>query len=164
MAKRCSICVSPKLTRVDQMILRGETLAEISRKHGFSQDSVGRHRRHMRLAMKSAADLQAGYGASLLDQIQHVKAEVEALANEAAHRRDTSGALKALREQLRILELEARLSGQLETGNRTQVNVQINQDRADKLVDEGTQIRIAQDYLSRHAPHLLAPAVQEVRA
>lgn len=161
MAKPCSVCVSHKLARVDQSILKGETLACISRKFGFSPDALGRHRKHMRTAMKTAVALQADYGSSLLDQIQKIKADVESLASEAAHRRDTGGALKALREQLRVIELEARLSGELETSNKVNVAVQVNNEaRFDKLVPLEAQIRVAHDFLMRKAPHLLAVSTE----
>jgi hypothetical protein len=61
----------------------------------------------------------------LLVEIGRIRADAERLQGEAERRRDVRAALKAIHERLAIVELEAKLSGQIENGHKSiTVNVQ----------------------------------------
>ncbi|HEX9112351.1 MAG TPA: hypothetical protein VF845_12800 [Terriglobales bacterium] len=63
------------------------------------------------------------YGSALLAEIGRIRADAERLQIESERRQDVRGALRAIHERLAVVELEAKLSGQIETGQR---NVTIN--------------------------------------
>ena len=127
MGRRCLVCSSPKLLAIDRALLRAEQLKAISRRFGISADSLGRHKKHMQLVIAKAAALveqkDLAYGSALLAEISRIKADAERLQIESERRQDLRAALKAIHERLAVVELEAKLSGQIETGQK---NVTIN--------------------------------------
>src|SRR3989442_411188 len=123
MARTCTICSHPKLVSIDRQLLRGDMLNSIAHRFHVSPDAVGRHRRHMRTAMlkaQSACEKQdLVYGQTLIDEVKAIKADAERLQLEAEGRRDIRAALQAIRERVGIVELQAKLMGEIQTGNRS---------------------------------------------
>src|SRR5437588_10276308 len=129
MSRTCTICSHPKLVNIDRQLLRGDMLNSIAHRFHVSPDAVGRHRRHMRTAMlkvQAAAEKQdLVYGQTLIDEVKLIKADAERLQLEAEGRRDIRAALQAIRERVGIVELQAKLMGEIQTGNRSvTVNLQ----------------------------------------
>jgi len=128
-ARTCTICAHAKLVNIDRQLLRGDMLNGIAHRFHVSPDAVGRHRRHMRTAMlkaQAAAETQdLVYGQTLIDEVKAIKADAERLQLEAEGRRDIRAALQAIRERVGIVELQAKLMGEIQTGNRSvTVNLQ----------------------------------------
>src|SRR5437762_10993311 len=63
------------------------------------------------------------YGSALLAEIGRIRAYAERLQLESERRQDVRGALRAIHERLAVVELEAKLSGQIDTSPK---NVTIN--------------------------------------
>ena len=59
------------------------------------------------------------YGQTLIDEVKAIKADAERLQLEAEGRRDIRAALQAIRERVSIVELQAKLMGEIQTGNRS---------------------------------------------
>jgi len=122
-ARTCTVCSHPKLLNIDRQLLRGDTLKNIAHRFHLSEDAVGRHRRHMRTAMlkaeAAAEKTDLIYGQTLIDEVKAIKADAERLQLEAEGRRDIRGALQAIRERVSIVELQAKLMGEIQTGNRS---------------------------------------------
>ena len=78
---------------------------------------------------------------SLLGQLEDLVREVQLMKEEAQFAGDRRTALACMREFCRIVELIARLRGDLDERNQTNI-VQVN-------VDAETAIRIAETYLKR---------------
>lgn len=112
---------------MDNLLLRGEQLKAVARRYSVSEDALGRHKRHMQLVIAKAAAIveqkDVAYGSALLAEIGRIRADAERLQIESERRQDVRGALRAIHERLAVVELEAKLSGQIETGQR---NVTIN--------------------------------------
>src|SRR5215469_8095870 len=112
---------------MDKLLLRGEQLKAVARRYSVSEDALGRHKKHMQLVIAKAAAVveqkDLAYGSALLEEIGRIKADAERLQLESERRRDVRGALRAIHERLAVVELEAKLSGQIETGQK---NVTIN--------------------------------------
>jgi hypothetical protein len=123
MARTCTICKHPKLLNIDRQLLRGDLLKTIAQRFHLSPDAVGRHRRHMRTAMlraEAAAEKpDLIYGQTLIDEVKAIKASAERLQLEAEARQDIRAALQAIRERVSIVELQAKLMGEIQTGNRS---------------------------------------------
>jgi len=62
---------------------------------------------------------ELAYGSALLAEIGRIRADAERLQMESERRLDVRGALRAIHERLAIVELEAKLSGQIETGQKS---------------------------------------------
>jgi hypothetical protein len=127
MARVCTICNHHRRDSVDKLLLRGEQLKAVSRRYSVSEDALGRHKKHMQLVIAKAAAVveqkELAYGSALLEEIGRIKADAERLQLESERRRDVRAALRAIHERLAVVELEAKLSGQIETGQK---NVTIN--------------------------------------
>jgi hypothetical protein len=112
---------------MDKALLRGEQLKAVARHYGVSDDALGRHRRHIQMVIAKAAAVveqkDLAYGSALLAEIGRIRADAERLQIESERRQDVRGALRAIHERLAVVELEAKLSGQIESGQK---NVTIN--------------------------------------
>jgi hypothetical protein len=78
------------------------------------------------LKAQAAAERQdLAYGQTLIDEVKAIKADAERLQLEAEGRRDIRAALQAIRERVGIVELQAKLMGEIQTGNQSvTVNLQ----------------------------------------
>src|SRR5690242_8488304 len=127
MARTCTICHHHRRDAMDKALLRGEQLKAVARRYGVSDDALGRHRKHMQMVIAKAAAVveqkDLAYGSALLAEIGRIRADAERLQIESERRQDIRGALRAIHERLAVVELEAKLSGKIETGQK---NVTIN--------------------------------------
>ena len=114
---------------MDKALLRGEQLKAVARRYSVSDDALGRHRKHMQLVIARAAaqveQKDLAYGSALLAEIGRIRADAERLQVESERRQDVRGALRAIHERLAVVELEAKLSGQIDTAPKSlTINVQ----------------------------------------
>jgi len=112
---------------MDKLLLCGEQLTSVASRYSVSEDALGRHRKHMQLVIAKAVALveqkDVAYGFALMAEIGRIRADAERLQLESERRQDVRGALRAIHERLAVVELEAKLSGQIDT---SQKNVTIN--------------------------------------
>src|SRR5690348_17238466 len=103
----CTVCSANVKRRhyVDRALLKGQSLAAVGRKYGFSPDVIGRHRRHLSLAITQATvDTAAGepvavpadYGRALLDDIAELKRDAKRCFTKAEASRDMGKMIRAL--------------------------------------------------------------------
>src|SRR5436190_12848813 len=75
LARTCTICHHHRRDTMDKALLRGEQLNSVARRHGVSDDALGRHRKHMQLVIaKAAAQVEQkdlAYGSALLASRAH---------------------------------------------------------------------------------------------
>jgi hypothetical protein len=114
---------------MDKLLLRGEQLKSVARRYAVSEDAIGRHKKHLQVVIAKAAtsveQKDLAYGSALLAEIGRIRADAERLQLESERRQDVRGALRAIHERLAVVELEAKLSGQIETGQKSvTINVQ----------------------------------------
>jgi len=126
-ARSCSVCTHHRRDSMDKQLLRGEQLKSVARHFSVSEDALGRHKKHMQLVIAKAAAIvdqkDVAYGSALIAEIGRIRADAERLQLESERRQDVRGALRAIHERLAVVELEAKLSGQIDT---SQKNVTIN--------------------------------------
>ena len=158
MSRTCTICTHDRRDVMDKALLRGEQIAIVSRRFSVSEDALGRHRKHAQLVIAKAAAVaeqhELAYGSALLAEIGRIRADAERLQRESELRRDVRGALRAIHERLAIVELEAKLSGQIET---SQKNVTINL----QAISPEEAVEYARDILELFAPAVTPPALIE---
>ena len=147
---------------MDKLLLRGEQLKSVARRYSVSDDALGRHKKHMQAVIVKAAAVveqkDVVYGSALLAEIARIRADAERLQLESESRRDVRGALRAIHERLAVVELEARLSGQIDSQKNVTINVQ--------AISPEEAIEYARDILELFAPAaqpetvLLAPIIE----
>ena len=148
MARSCSICTHHRRDTMDKALLRGEQITVVARRYSVSDDALGRHKRHMQVVIGKAAAVaeqkDLAYGSALLAEIGRIRADAERLQIESERRRDLRGALRAIHERLAVVELEARLSGQIETQKSVTINLQ--------AISPEEAVEYAHDVLELFAP------------
>jgi len=130
---------------MDRLLLRGDQLRAVARRFSVSDDALGRHKKHMQVAMLKAAvhieQKDAAYGGSLLAEVARIRADAERLQLESESRRDLRGALRAIQTRLTLIELEARLTGRIDAGQKNELHLHFPPDRA---------LAVAEAYVARH--------------
>ena len=128
MARTCTICTHHRRDSMDKQSLRGEQLKSVARHFSVSEDALGRHETHAdcdREGCGSGRSENVAYGSALLAEIGRIRADAERLQLESERRHDVRGALRAIHERLAVVELEAKLSGKIDSSQRNlTINVQ----------------------------------------
>ena len=126
MARTCTVCLHPRRPEVDAALLAGEPLRTIADQFGRSKTALLRHREHVVPALalaKQAAEVADAD--SLLEKVRGLEADARRIAAAAEVAADLRTALAGVRELTRIVELLARLRGEL--GNEGSVTVNVIQ-------------------------------------
>jgi hypothetical protein len=143
MPRKCSLCIHERREQIEQALLCGDSYRIVAQRFTVSRDAVARHRRHLPAALAHARELkEVVHGNSLLEQLRELTSEAQRLKAAAENAGDYRGALAAVRELCRIVELIAKLSGELESHSETKIlNV---------TLDAETARRISDTFLARH--------------
>lgn len=170
MARSCTICTHHRRDSMDKALLRGESLKAVASLYSVSEDALGRHKKHMQLVIAKAAALveqkDLAYGSALLAEIARIRADAERLQIESERRQDVRGALRAIHERLAVVELEAKLSGQIDTGQKNvTINVQtISPEEAIEYARDILQLFSTDGVPRRELPVPVAEAQSDVAA
>ncbi len=117
----CSVCSHPRVGEIDQALAGGVPLRKLAARYGLSSSPLHRHRhRHLPGALVAVHHERA---TSTLDRVEALLPRVEALLTRAERDRKSGSALAAVREARALLELTARLKGELATQPQTTVNL-----------------------------------------
>ena len=143
MPRRCSVCTHPRRPEIDHAIVSGNSYRTVAQQFAVSRDAVVRHRRHLSVALaKPLNSEQMTPPESLLAHLEELKSEAQRLKQKAEGDGDYRTALAAVRELCRIVELVAKLCGQIDSRAETKIlNVNFDQD---------TVNRITKTFLARH--------------
>ena len=90
----------------------------IAGQYGLSKSSVARHREHIRQAIEQA---EGDISSRLVAKIQELASDAQRIKRDAMKSGDLRTALSAIHELTRIIELQAKMAGELK--NETNVNV-----------------------------------------
>src|SRR5215471_17288056 len=144
MPRACTICAHPQRDRIDQALLAGQPLREITGRVPIRKSALHRHKQHLHTTLTRAkmAD-EALRGDSLLEDLRGLAAEASRLKQKAERSGDLRTAMAGLRELARLIEIRARVVGKLR-------DREINFNVLSVSVDDSTARRIAETYLARH--------------
>ena len=106
----------------------GQPLRDIAGRFGTSRSALLRHRKAdipatLAKAKQAADDVQ---GETLFEQVKGLAAEAKAILEEARASNNHSVALQAIGRAEKLLELEARLLGELNQDTRVAVGIKVN--------------------------------------
>ena len=117
----CKPCGHPLRTEIDTEIVKGVPLRVISQAFTISTGSLCRHKAHIRADLALAIQSQPGEreerGSALYNRIEKLVCEAEAILVSAKAKEDFRGANGALGAAAKLLDLCARLSGELQVPN-----------------------------------------------
>ena len=142
MPRTCTVCVHPQLDEINRLIIGREPLRNIAKRVSLSTAALFRHAKHIPAALARASEAATVARADgLLDQLRELTAEAQRIKQKAEKEGDYRAALAAVRELCRIVELIARLRGELD--ERVQMNI------LNVRLDPDTATRVAETYLAR---------------
>jgi len=161
MPRICTICNHPDRAKIDELLVIGTSLRIVAKQLGLSPASVFRHKTHISASLVEARD--AGEVAradelldkvqSLLNQTADLYADARRIQRDAERDKDKRLALHAIREAVMVareargvLELLARLSGQLEDRQRIRVEAQFETYNLSLLSDAELELVEAGDF------------------
>lgn len=116
MPRPCNLCRYPARKEVDAILLEGtESFRSIAKRIGTSPAGVLRHRdNHLPERMVRAHDAREIAAAdSLTGKLLAIEAEARRIGKKAEAEGDLRAALMAVRELVRMVELAAKMSGEL---------------------------------------------------
>ena len=143
MPRKCSICVNGSRTEIEQSVLAGDSYRAVAQRFQVSRDAVVRHRRHLKAATPNSIQVEQIFeSGSLIEQLRRLTSEAQRLKEKAEMAGDFRTALAAVRELCRIVELVAKLRGEID--GRNEINV------VNFQLDAETVKRIEETFLARH--------------
>jgi len=126
MPRQCTVCVHPERQAIDRAILAGEPKSVISRRWGLPPDATERHakvghvvRHEQIIAGKSV--LAPREGDDLLEKLEELVKIVRDVMGRCIQNNQYVASLACARELVRIYELVAKLTGQLDESARVNI-------------------------------------------
>jgi hypothetical protein len=143
MYRKCSICNHDRRQEIERALLHGESNRAVAQRFTVARSAVASHLKHVSTALTQARKLrEIEDGKSILIQLRELNLEAEQLKARADRAGDYRTALAALREKTRIVELEARLTGELNERPETKI--------LNFTLDAETARRMTETFLARH--------------
>ncbi len=127
MPRPCSICIHPKRAEIDAALVAGGAYRNVATRFDAGPSSVKRHTEHISLTMAKAEQArevtEAAHGGTLLEQIAELQGDARRIATAAEKDGDLRTALAGIRELIRIVEILAKIQGEI--SDATTVTVQV---------------------------------------
>jgi hypothetical protein len=143
MPRTCTVCGSADRAYIDRALLAGEPLRNIAERVSLSVTSLFRHKSHLSETLKeSHKAAEASRADSLVDQLKQLTEDARRIQKKAEAANDYRSALAAVRELTRLVELAARLTGELD--DRPEMKV------LNLTIDTETARRMSEVFLARH--------------
>lgn len=123
MPRTCTVCTHAEREAIDAALVAGEPYRGIAQRYAASPDAVFRHRSdHVPATLAQAAEAwEVARADTLLDQLTELRGDARRIGSKAEGAGDLKTALAGIRELVRIVELTAKLVGELD--ERPTVNV-----------------------------------------
>jgi hypothetical protein len=143
MCRKCRICSHDRRQEIEHAVLRGESHRAVAQQFTVPRSAVARHLKHVSAALTQARKLrEVEDGKSILIQLRELKIQVEQIKVRADRAGDYRTSLLALREKTRLVELQARLTGELNERPETKI--------LNFTLDAETARRMKETFLARH--------------
>ena len=123
--QQCTICIHPQRTEIDQAITRGDAHRAIARQFGVSRHALDRHKKNGHIAQqiaKAAEAKEIAQAENLLSKITTLQETADRILDKAEKAGDIRAACAAIREVRGVLELMAKVTGELK-GDGVTVNI-----------------------------------------
>ena len=133
---RCSICRHPERRALEEAHVSGATLRELARRYGKDKSTIHKHvSQHMPRSVREAAQAieERSHGDGILSELLSLREEARRLQSLAEKKGDVRTAISAIRELTRLVELKARVMGEIRDREISITNVQIDPETAEKM-------------------------------
>src|SRR5689334_4647648 len=119
----CTVCVHPAREEINRALITNKPYRSVAKRFGVSEPATFRHRQHMPTALVKAREAEEIAKAdSLVDELHALASKARALMAKAEESDDIKTALVGLREIARLLELRARVAGEISAA-QVQINI-----------------------------------------
>ena len=115
MPQQCTVCVHPRVEDINKALVGGEPLRNIAERFGRSATSLHRHKKqHLPVTlMKAQGARELALADSLLVEVKGLAVRAKSILAVAEEGGNLALALKAIRECKSVLELVAKITGEL---------------------------------------------------
>ncbi len=157
MAPPCSICNHPKRAEIDRAIASGAPNRRIAAQYGVSENAIRRHKKNGHVAKKIAKAEEAkeiAEAKTLLEEVTSLKDRALTILDNAEDE-GTREACLALREVRGIIELMAKVTGELK-GDGPTINIVQNPQFVEfKAIVQGVMCDECREKLERELHRLV---------
>ncbi len=151
MNTRCTVCNHPQRAELERDHVAGVTHRELAKRYDRAKSTIQRHLTdHVPSAAQKAQEAadarELEAGDQILSELRNLTSEAQRLQKLAEKKRDYRTAIAAIREIVRVVELKAKILGEI---HENEINFSVH-------VDDATAERMAETFLSRRR---LKPAI-----
>jgi hypothetical protein len=120
---RCKVCTHPDRPEIDADLAGGQSNLAVADAYGLSKDSVRRHRAsHLSPSLKAVAAKRETAGAvKAIDRVEDLYARASGILEAATTDGQAGVSLAAVRELRGLVELLAKLTGELDERPQVQI-------------------------------------------
>lgn len=131
--RKCTVCTHLNVEEINKAIIEGESIRDIAKQFSkkfynspLSSSSIERHKRnHLPTLLVKAEEVRKESCAEdLFAEIRRLRSKAESIALMAEEEGDYRTALSGIRELIRIIELMAKLRGELQ--EQASINIIMN--------------------------------------
>jgi hypothetical protein len=129
----CTVCVHRRRAAIDEALAAGQAILRIAKQFKVGRMALTRHRdQHLQKDVQAAAAARQvseviARGASVLDRLEALDTRMAEIIDDAMLLEDKSAAVRAIREMRGLVELRAKLTGELKDGaGQVTVNITHN--------------------------------------
>ena len=125
MSRRCAICTHEQRVAIEEDIIRGRSRPQIGQQYGMSSTAVYRHENtHMvKTLAASKKALEVATGDVLVGKLTQLQERTEIILDKCERDKNYRAALYAIQQLKGLIELCAKLAGELKTGSRVSITV-----------------------------------------
>jgi len=123
---KCKVCNHPDRVDIDKALVSGRPLRLIAEQYGVSRSSLSRHQKAghvIEQVSKAQKAKEIADADTLIDQIRNLQGRANDVLSQAEAGGDLRGACAAIREIRSILELMAKVTGELQGRDNITVNI-----------------------------------------
>ena len=126
MPMTCTVCRHHDLEKINKALIAGDSIRDIARQFGINSSSADRHKKsHLpTLLVKAEEARRETCAEDLFTEIRRLQSKAEFIASRAEQEGDYRTALAGIRELVRIVELMAKLRGELQ--EQASINIVLN--------------------------------------
>jgi transposase-like protein len=130
----CTVCKHTAREEIDRALVGNASYRSVAKQFDISEPATFRHRQHLPATLVKAHEAEeVAQADSVIDEVQAIAAKARTLTAKAEEAGDLRTALMGLREIARILELKARVGGEI---CAAAVNIDISALPIDQLSEE----------------------------
>ncbi len=135
MPRTCTVCRHEQRDQIDKELVAGKLYRSIAKPYGASPSAVLRHKQNDIPATLSLANhaAEVAHGQTIFDQMQDLSAITRRTLAQADKAGDRKMTLKAIGEERRNLELQAKLNGELESRKPAQITTSVNVEMTNQM-------------------------------